>query len=81
MNANLIILASQDAEQWTPVRPDEVPEWVKAPDNIAQMLEGYECRKEDEGENGLVYRAIRAEEYERVVAAQDKRERRAARVH
>lgn len=76
---NLIIIACEKgAGKWTPVLPADVPEWVKDPDNIARLVQGYECSKKDEG---MRYRGVRVEEYERIMAAEAKRERRKRRLH
>lgn len=77
---NLMIFASDNGrDNWALVKPADVPAWVKAPDNIGRMLCGNECMKADEGDKGsLWYRAIRVEDYERMVAAEAKRARRMA---
>lgn len=53
----LIILRSENGRDgWTLVKPDEVPEWVKAPDNIARMVDGEICCNPEAGDIGW-YRA------------------------
>lgn len=61
---NIIIFTSVNGrEPWHPVKPEEVPEWVKHPDNMAKMLSGEECMKCDEGVAGSAwYRAVRLSE-------------------
>lgn len=55
----LVILKSDNGRDgWTPVMPEDVPEWVKAPDNMARLVAGEMCMKPDEGEKGSAwYRA------------------------
>lgn len=81
--ASLVILSSDTGRgPWEPVLPAEVPEWVKAPDNIAKMMQGEACMKCDEGERGsLWYAALPFADYERLMKAQAKRERRRRRLH
>lgn len=49
----LVILRSEDGrDNWQSVLPADVPEWVKAPENIARLVAGDMCMKADEGEKG-----------------------------
>lgn len=77
---SLVILSSDTGRgPWTPVNPEDVPAWVKDPANIARLVDGEECMKADEGDQGSQwYRAIPAADYAAIVKAQRKRERRAA---
>lgn len=78
--ANLVILASENGrDQWTPVKPEDVPAWVKEPDNVSRMMAGYACVKCDEGEKGsLWYRAVPPDEFAQMAAAQHRRDERNA---
>jgi hypothetical protein len=41
MEARLIILRSPDGESdWTPVMPDQVPEWLKDPVVVGRLVNG-----------------------------------------
>lgn len=72
--ATLIIIASENGrDPWTLVLPEDVPAWVKAPDNIAKMLRGHECMKADEGDKGSKwYRAVTIEDFERMAEEERK---------
>lgn len=83
-SVSLLIFSSENGRDgWSLVKPQEVPEWVKDPDNVGRMLSGESCMKCDEGETGSAwYRAMRVSDYEALQLAQAKRERRAAkRIH
>lgn len=57
--ARLVIFVSVNGrDNWHPVKADEVPEWVKDPDNMGRLVAGEACMKCDEGDAGsLWYRA------------------------
>ncbi len=57
--AFLVIEASINGRDlWHPVHADELPDWVRDPDNMGRMVAGDMCMKADEGEAGsLWYRA------------------------
>lgn len=76
----LVILASGNGRDgWSPVKPEDVPEWVKAPDNMGRLVKGETCMKCDEGEKGsLWYVALKPRDYQALVAAQQKRDRKNA---
>lgn len=78
--AKLIIYRSENGRDgWEPVGPDELPDWVKHPDNMARMVAGHECMNAAEGEKGSAwYRAVPVADLRRMAATQEKRERRAA---
>lgn len=61
--ALLVILRSPNGRDgWTPVKPEDVPAWVKAPDNMAKLVAGEMCMKADEGQSGSDwYRAEKVE--------------------
>lgn len=51
--ARLIIYASPNGRDgWAPVKPEAIPAWVKAPDNVARLVAGEMCMKADEGTAG-----------------------------
>lgn len=77
--AEVVIYRSENGRDgWTPILPADVPAWVTHPDNMARMLDGEECMKADEGEDGSDwYRALRWEDVQAMQAAEAKRERRA----
>jgi hypothetical protein len=62
--AYLIVFVSKDGEtDWHPLRWDEVPEWVKHPDNMARLVDGDMCQDPTQGEAGSSwYKAERVEE-------------------
>ena len=44
MNGTLIIYSLPDGENdWQPVKPADVPDWVKDPDNLARLVDGEAC--------------------------------------
>lgn len=44
VQANLVIMQSEDGENWSPVQQADVPEWVRKPEVIAQLAEGNACQ-------------------------------------
>ncbi len=65
--ALLVIYSSENGrDNWKPVPPRDVPEWVQHPLNIAKLVKGEQCMKADEGDKGsLWYRAERIKSHER----------------
>lgn len=46
--ARMAIYLSEDkGESWIPVKPYNVPEWLKHPDIMADMVEGYWVNNDD----------------------------------
>lgn len=45
----LVFLSSTDEETWTPVRPEDVPEWVKHQDVLGNLANGDMARDEAQG--------------------------------
>ena len=40
--ALMIILRSPNGEDgWTPVKPEDVPDWLKEPDAMGRLVDGY----------------------------------------
>ena len=69
VQAMLIVSVSKDGENdWHPLRWDEVPEWVKHPDNMARLVDGEMCqaKKLVDGESSW-YKADRVVEPKIVV--------------
>jgi hypothetical protein len=64
--ANMIIYRSPNCrDDWTPVLPQDVPDWVRDPDNLAQLVEGNACCDPALGEAGSDwYRAEVVNEHE-----------------
>lgn len=62
--ANLIIYASDDGrEHWAPVKPNDVPMWVRDPAVLGALASGEECMNCAEGQSGSKwYRALRVED-------------------
>lgn len=60
--ANLVILTSVNGRDgWHPLKAEEVPDWVKTPDNMARMVAGYQCMDPTQPDDGSAwYRAIPA---------------------
>lgn len=77
-NAELVILRSANGRDgWEMVKPEDVPDWVKSPDNIAMLVRGLSCMKPDEGDKGSDWYCARpVEEALRIMKAQEKRARR-----
>ena len=69
--AFLVVFVSADGEKnWNPLTWDEVPQWVKHPDNMARLVDGEMCQDPTQGEAGSSwYRAERVEEPELQVVA------------
>lgn len=81
--AVFVIWASEDGRtNWTKVRPDEVPDWVKHPQVLGRLVNGDMCMAPRDGENGsLWYRAdvfLAGAERERLEAALKARDLREA---
>lgn len=76
--ALLVIYASENGRDgWQPVKADDLPEWVRAPETIGRLVAGEMCMKADEGDKGsLWYRAGRNHDLERQALAERKRMRR-----
>lgn len=47
-----ILTSATGRDPWHPLKADEVPAWVKDPDNMARLVKGEACMKCDEGPNG-----------------------------
>lgn len=50
----LMILTSENGtDNWKPVLPADVPEWVRDPDNVARLVDGEACQDitQDSGTN------------------------------
>lgn len=77
--AKFVIYSSPDQQNWAPVLPEDVPEWVKEPETLGRMMLGEMCMKRDEGDRGsLWYRAdafLNVWERDRVAQALRARER------
>lgn len=59
----VIFTSTTGRAPWHPVKPTEVPDWVKHPDVMARLVAGEEAMKCDEGVAGSnFYRAIKASE-------------------
>lgn len=51
----LIIFKSDNGRDgWKPVLPADVPEWVKDPDVIGNMVKGSACMNPDSGEDWFI---------------------------
>lgn len=55
----IVETAPSEEGPWKQVRAEDLPDWVKDPDNMANMLQGLICRNEREGVLGQWYRARR----------------------
>lgn len=66
MTENLIVYVSANGrDQWHPVKPEEVPAWVKAPEVMARLVSGEECMDCETASSW--YRAVRVEDLQAVV--------------
>lgn len=80
--ANLIIFSSQNGrDHWELVRPEDVPEWLKAPDVMARLVAGEECMNARESDNRWFYAepVPSEDEIRRIVSADQKNARKNAR--
>ena len=61
---NLIIYASENGhDNWAPVKPVDVPLWVRSPDVLAALESGQECLNSAEGPSQpRWYRALRVDD-------------------
>lgn len=79
--ANVVVLkkAHQNARNWEPVKPEDVPEWLKAPEVMGQLVKGQCAHKESAGKEWYVARpaAEAAKILHAQLLAQEKRERKA----
>jgi hypothetical protein len=59
--ANLVILTSVTGRDgWHPLKFEEVPDWVKTPDNIARLRAGFACMDPTQPNDGSNwYRAVK----------------------
>lgn len=72
--------SSNGRDGWQPVRPEDVPDWVLDPDNMARLVDGEQCMRPRDGDAGSDwYRGVIADEdREKLVAAAERRARRDA---
>lgn len=77
----LVILRSETGRgPWEMVKPEDVPAWVKDPENMGRLVRGLSCMKADEGDKGSDWYCARpVDEALRIINAQRKRARKAAR--
>lgn len=79
--ANLVVLMKkhQNAREWEPLKPEDVPDWVKAPEVMGHLVKGECCTNETRGKEW--YCALPAERAAALLAqqqaAQEKRDRKA----
>lgn len=61
MEALVVVYESDNGrDDWRPIKPDKVPEFVKDPDTMGRLLAGEECMDVSAGDRGGAwYRAIR----------------------
>ena len=73
----LVIFASDNGmDGWEPVKPGEVPAWVKDPDNLARLVDGEACQQDDEGPWYMALRMPTAQDLEAYSMAAAKRKMR-----
>lgn len=66
--ANLVIYASNNGRDgWEPVKPDEVPGWLKEPDVIGHLVAGETAMNPREGDKGSSW--YRAEVHQLAIEA------------
>ena len=76
----LVVYRSDDFENWEPVKTEEIPDWVKAPEVVYRMVDGEACQNTDEesGETWFVVKRVIYPHEEKVIAeAKARRIRRA----
>jgi hypothetical protein len=80
----LIIFQSDNGmDGWTPVKPEDVPAWVKDPDNLARLVDGEACQNTEQESGEKWYMAQRlptAQDLEAYSMAAAKRVRRRAKL-
>lgn len=71
--AMLVILRSLNGrDHWELVKPEDVPEWVKDPDNMAHLVRGDACMLDgDDQVDDHWYCARSPEQAVRIIAAQN----------
>lgn len=69
MEATLIVFCSANGRDgWHPIKPEEVPDWVKNPEVMARLASGEECMDCGQGDVGSCwYRAIHASDLQSCV--------------
>lgn len=72
---SLVILESRNGRDgWMPVKPEDVPAWVKDPLNVDRLVKGESCMKCDEGPKGSNwYRGMPMDDFRRWQKAENKR--------
>lgn len=51
--ARLVIYASDNGrDDWRPIKPEDVPDWVADPDNLGRLVAGEMCMRADDGPAG-----------------------------
>jgi hypothetical protein len=77
----LVIFSSVNGRDgWQPVKPADVPEWVKGMENMRRLVNGETCMKCDEGPKGsLWYMGRPLDQARKILKAAAKRQRKAAR--
>jgi hypothetical protein len=63
--AFLVILASVNGRDgWFPVKPEDLPDWVIAPETMGRIVAGDVCMKCDDGRDGsLWYRKATTDDF------------------
>ena len=54
-HALIIFESVTGRDQWKPILPSDVPEWVKDPDIIARMMDGEICMNAAIGDKGSLW--------------------------
>lgn len=74
-----MIYTSTDCEEWNPVKTEDVPDWVKAPDVVSRMVDGEACQLNMESPWFVARAVIDDIDEHLIAAARAKRIRRAER--
>jgi len=77
----VIFRSENGRDGWKPVKPEDVPDWVKDPDNMAHMVDGEACMDptQDSGTDWFMALPLPPQaDIDAWAAAQAKRKRRAA---
>lgn len=75
----MVIQRSENGrDNWQPVKPNDVPDWVKDPDNITKLIQGEQCMRPKDGNAGSDwYRGVMTnEDRQSLVAAMERRAQR-----
>ena len=80
----VIFKSANGRDGWKPVKPEDVPDWVKDPDNVSRLVDGEACMDPTSESGTDWFMALPLPEQADIdawVAAKEKRAKRAKRLH